>query len=61
MPALPIGDRRLGAILLQLGFISDTDMQKGNISKTFFEIKNDQLCLHLPLGNEGIQYIFSRD
>jgi hypothetical protein len=28
MPALPIGDRRLGAILLQLGFISDTDMQK---------------------------------
>ena len=40
---------------------SDTDMQKGNISKTFFEIKNDQLYLHLPLGNEGIQYIFSRD
>ena len=28
MPALPIGDRRLGAILLQLGFISDVDMQK---------------------------------
>ncbi len=39
----------------------DTDMQKGNISKTFFELKEDKLFLHLPLGNEGIQYVFSHD
>ncbi len=39
----------------------DTDMQKGNVSKTFFELKEEKLFLHLPLGNEGIQYIFSRD
>jgi type IV pilus assembly protein PilB len=28
MPVLSIGDRRLGAILLQLGFVSDTDLQR---------------------------------
>ena len=28
MPVLSIGDRRLGAILLQLGYVSDTDLQK---------------------------------
>jgi type IV pilus assembly protein PilB len=28
MPVLSIGDRRLGAILLQLGYVSDADLQK---------------------------------
>ncbi len=28
MPVLSIGDRRLGAILLQLGYVSDTDLQR---------------------------------
>ena len=28
MPVLSIGDRRLGAILLQLGYVSDSDLQK---------------------------------
>ena len=28
MPVLSIGDRRLGAILLQLGYVTDTDLNK---------------------------------
>ncbi len=39
----------------------DTDMQKGNISKTFFELKDEKFYLHLPLGDEGIQYIFTKE
>ena len=39
---------------------ADPDMQLGQTSKVHFEIKNNQLHLYLPLGDEEIQYIFNQ-
>lgn len=38
----------------------DTDMQMNNHSQVHFEIRNDQLHLYLQLGEEQIQYIFTK-
>jgi hypothetical protein len=38
----------------------DTDMQMGNRSKVKYHTENDKLHLHLTLGDEEIQYIFSK-
>jgi hypothetical protein len=38
----------------------DTDMQLGNISNTPFEIKDEQLLLTLPLGEENIIFVWKK-
>lgn len=38
----------------------DTDMQMGNASQVKYEIIDDQLHLHLQLGEEQIKYIFTK-
>lgn len=38
----------------------DTDMQLGNISNVKYEIKDDTLYLYLPLGEEGIIYVWKK-
>ncbi len=40
---------------------ADPDMQLGIISKTPFELKDGKFFLDLPLGDEGIRYIFDRE
>lgn len=40
---------------------SDPDMKIGIISKTPFAVKDDKFFLDLPLGNDGIRYIFDRE
>lgn len=38
----------------------DTDMQMGNFSRTKYEIKDGKLYLYLPLGEDGIVYIWEK-
>lgn len=38
----------------------DTDMQIGNFSKTKFEVIDNKLYLHLPLGEETLTYIWEK-
>lgn len=38
----------------------DTDMQIGNVSSAKFEIENNSLMLHLPLGDETIIYVWKK-
>jgi hypothetical protein len=38
----------------------DTDMQLGSISNTPYEIKNDQLLLTLPLGEENLIFVWQK-
>ncbi|MBC7419798.1 MAG: hypothetical protein H7328_03635 [Bdellovibrio sp.] len=40
---------------------ADLDMRVGIISKTPFELKDGKFLLDLPLGEEGIRYIFDRE
>lgn len=38
----------------------DTDMQLGNYSATKFEVIDDKLYLHLPLGEETLIYVWEK-
>jgi hypothetical protein len=38
----------------------DTDMQIGNVSNTPYEVKNDQLLLTLPLGEENLIFVWQK-
>lgn len=39
----------------------DTDMQMGNQSKVKYEIIDNKFHLHLPLGEESLVYIFTKN
>lgn len=39
----------------------DTDMQIGNQSKVQYEVTENKLYLHLPLGEESLVYIFTKN
>jgi hypothetical protein len=39
---------------------ADTDMQLGKVSKTLYEIKDDKMYLHLSLGDNELQYVFTK-